>query len=913
MRLLRTIRLRVRSLFQSRRVDQDLDVELRDHLERQIESHRAAGLSADDARAAARREFGNIAVIQEQVRDTRGVNLIEDAIRDLRYALRSMRRAPGYTAVAALSLALAIGANTAIFSLLDAVLLRPLPIAAPEQLVLIDGQYETGSSLISYPMYRDLAERQQVFSDVVACHDYYAAPLRVRIGSANVVQAVRGGEASGNYFSALGLVPALGRFFVPADDEPGSPAPVAVTSYDFWQRELGGASSVVGQSIRINEEAFTVIGVAPQGFRGLSIDSSLEVWVPLTRFRSAQGLRNRRGTFFRLFGRLKPGFTIPQAQTPMTQLFQQLRAEELPTGGSTASPPPRVEGYRIALQPGGQGFGFFRERLTRTLTILMALAALLVAIVCLNLTTLLSARTSARLREVAVRQALGASRRRLLQQLLTEHVLLALLGGALGVVFAMWASGVLLGFVSTDVALHSGFNRYVPESLQFQLNVRVLVFAEGVALLAGLVLALAPALLSNRPDLITLLKQRTGSTQGLSLGRLRVPVRKILVVSQVALSVVLLVSAGLMVRTVINLRGIDPGFNPGNVLMVDLDVTSTSRVGSQLTAFEHSLHERLNALPGVRSASLSWMSLFSDSDLRMGVNVQGYTPPPATDRAGARIDVVSAGYFETVGMTLAAGRTFTTRDNESAPHVTIVNEAFVRRFFPNENPLGMRFSVGQAVSAVVQEIVGVVKDAKYNDLRADTKEMFYLPLLQTPTSRARSIQVRTAGPPAVLVQQIRQVVREADPSIVITESKTLVDQVDRTLAQERLLADLSSFFGSAALLLACIGLYSVLAYQVIQRTQEIGVRIALGSPRAAVMWLVVRDGLLLVGLGLTFGVPIALALSRSVASQLFGVTATDPVTIAVVVVILLGVAALSCYLPARRAAGVDPVIALGSE
>jgi predicted permease len=786
-------------------------------------------------------------------------------------------------------------------------------VGAPEQLVLIDGQYETGWSLISYPMYRDLAERQQVFTAVAAGQDYSAAALRVRVGSANVVQAVRGGAVSGNYFSTLGLVPARGRLFVPADDEPGSPAPVAVVSYDFWQRELGGASSVVGQPIRINEEAFTVIGVAPQGFRGFSIDSSLEVWVPLTTFRSAQGLRNRRGTFFRLFGRLKPGVTIPQAQTPMTLLFQQLRAEELRTGGVAASPPPRVEGYRIALQPGGKGFGFFRERLTRTLTILLALAGLLVAIVCMNLTTLLSARASARLREVAVRQALGASRRRLLQQLLTEHVLLALLGGTLGVVFAMWASGILLGFVSTDVALHSGFNRYVPEGLQFQLNVRVLAFAEGVALLAGLVLALAPALFSNRPDLITLLKQRTGSTQGLSLRRVRIPIRKILVVSQVALSVVLLVSAGLMVRSVINLRGIDPGFDSANVLLVDLDVMSTGRTGNQLIAFERSLHERLNALHGVRSASLSWVSLFGGSDIGYGVTVYGDTPSPVNEPVRARIDVVSAGYFETVGMTLGAGRTFTERDNESAPHVAIVNEAFVRRFFPNENPIGKRLSVGRAVSTMVKEIIGVVKDAKYNDLRDETKEMFYLPLLQTPTLAARSIQVRTVGPPAVLVAQIRQVVREADPSIVITESKTLVDQVDRTLVQERLLADLSSFFGAAALLLACIGLYSVLAYQVVQRTHEIGVRIALGSPRAAVMWLVVRDGLLLVGLGVALGVPSALALSHFVASQLFGVTATDPVTITVVVVTLLGVAGLSCYLPARRAAGVDPIIAVGSE
>jgi predicted permease len=909
MRVLKTIRLRLRSLFRSRHVEQELDAELRGHLEWQIEFHRAAGLSPADARDAALREFGNVPLIQEQCRDTRRVNWIEDLIRDAGYALRSMRRAPGFTAVALFSLAVAIGANTAIFSLLDAVLLRPLPVAAPEQLVLIDGSYDADWSLISYPMYRDLAERQQVFSGVLASTDFLATPLRVRTRASNAARAVRGGAVSGNYFSTLGLVPAHGRLLVPADDTPGNAASVAVVSYDFWRRELGGTSSVVGQTVVINEEPVTVIGVAPAGFRGLSIDSSLDMWVPLTKFRPARDLRNRRGTFFRLVGRLKPGVTIAHAQTAMTLLFQQLRAEELQTTGASGSGA-RVESYRIALGPGDKGYAFFRERVGRTLTILMAMAGLLVAIVCMNLTTLLSARATARQRELAVRQALGASRRRLLQQSLTENLLLAILGGTLGLVFAVWASRILLNLVSTDIALHSGFNQYVPDGLRFQFNWRILAFTEGIALLVGLFLALAPAPFLNRPDVITLLKQRTMQSQG-SIRHFGIPFRKILVVSQVAFSVVLLVGAGLMVRTVINLRGLDLGFDPANVLLVDFDVTGTGRTASQLTAFEQRLHERLNTLPGVRSASLSWIPLFSGTDWRMRVAVGGDALLSATEPVAARRDVVSAGYFETVGLTLVAGRTFTSRDNESAPPVAVVNEAFVRRLFGRDNPIGKRFAVGGP--ALVKEIVGVVKDAKYNDLREGAREMFYVPRLQTPASAARSIQVRTVVAPQMVVQQIREVVREADPNIVITETKTLADQVDRTLVRERLLADLSGFFGGAALLLACIGLYSVLAYHVIQRTQEIGVRIALGSPRGSVMWLVVRDALLLVGLGVVFGVAAALALSHSIASQLFGVSPTDPATITAIVMILLGVAGVSCYLPARRAAGVDPIVALGAE
>jgi predicted permease len=911
---------KVRAVFGRANLDEDLRAELDAHLEMEVEANLDRGLTSENASQSARRSFGNPTIIRESSRETWMFGSLETLLQDLRYALRVLRRSPGFAVTAVSVIALGVGANTAIVSLLDAVVLRPLPVAAPEQLVLIDGQYENEWSLISYPMYRDLAERQQVFSDVVASSDYSAMPLRVRAGESSVVRAVRGGAVSGNYFSTFGLVPALGRFFVPGDDEPGRTAPVAVVSYDFWQRELGGTSSVLGQSLMISalggrssdvhEESFTVIGVAPPGFTGISIGSSLEIWVPITK--SAQDLRNRRGTFFRLIGRLKPGVTMSQAQTAMTLLFRQLRAAELQTHGDAASgPATRVEGYRIALEPGDKGFGFFRETLARPLVIVSGMAALLVLIVSMNLTTLLLARAAARQREIAIRQALGAGRRRLLQQVLTENVLLAVLGGTLGLAFAVWASRILLNFISGQIALNSGFNQYVPSSLELQLNVRVLAFTGAIALFVGLFLALVPALAVKRPDIITLLRQWTGTRRGFSIGQLRIPVGKILTVSQVAFSVVLLVGAGLMIRTVINLRGLDPGFDPENVLLVDLDVTRAGRTGPQLTAFERSLHERLNEMPGVRSASLSWISLFSGTDLGMRVMIDGYSSPRG---GGARVDVVSADYFETVGMTLVAGRTFTPHDDEAAPPVAIVNEAFVRRFFQRDNPIGKRFTVGRMLGpAMVKEIVGVVHDAKYNDLRQSAKEMFYVPLLQTPTLPTRSIQVRTVGTPQALSQQIRQVVREADSNIVITDIKTLAGQLDRTLVRERLLAHLSGFFGVTALLLACIGLYSLLAYQVIQRTQEIGVRIALGSPRASVLWLVVRDALLLVALGLALGVPSALALSHFVESLLFGLTPTDPMTIGVVTMILLGVAGLSCYLPAWRAAGVDPIIALRFE
>jgi predicted permease len=910
MRRVRTIQFRLRALFDRCRVEQELEAELRDHLERQIEVHRAAGLPPADARAAALREFGNVPLVQEQCRDARRLNWIDDLRRDLGYALRSMRRTRGYAAVAVLSLAVAIGANTAVFSLLDAVVLRSLPVAAPEQLVLIEATYEAQPSIISYPMYRDLAERQQVFSDVAASHDFYAEPLRVRILGSTAVRAVRGGTASGNYFSTLGLVPALGRFFAPVDDDPNDPASVAVVSYDFWQRELGGLSSVVGHSLSINEEPFTVIGVAPAGFRGTAINSSLEVWVPLTKFRSRRDLTERRGTFFKLLGRLRRGVTVEQAQTAMTLLFQQLRAEELQAHATIASRlPARVEGYRIALQPGGKGFGFFRERLARTLTILMGMAALTVAVACLNLATLVFARMAARRREIALRQSLGASRRRLLQQLLTESVLLTVLGGALGLAFAAWASTVLLSFVSTDVALHGGFDRYVPESLRLQVDLRVLAFTAAVALLAGVLLALASAPSLDRANLVTLLED--GGRHSRGLGSLRIPARKVLV-AQVGFSMVLLVGAGLMLRTLGNLRGLDAGFDPENVLVVDLDLAGTGRTGSQLVAFERHLHERLGALPGVRSASLSWIRMFGGSDWRWNVVAEGSSV--AAEPVAARLDAVSAGYFETVGMRLVAGRTFTPRDDASAPPVAIVNEAFVRRLFPNHGPLGKRFSLGRTPNAAMaREIVGVVKDAKYNDLRQDTMEMFYVPLLQAPTSPARQVQTRAAGPPQALVPQVRTVLREADPNIVVTETKTLAEQVERTLVRERLLASLAGFFGAAALVLSCIGLYGVLAFHVVERTQEIGVRMALGSSPTGATWLVTRNALWLVGLGVALGVAAALALSRLLDSLLFGLTPADPVTIAGVLAIVLGVAGLSCYVPARRAAGVDPIIALRSE
>jgi predicted permease len=913
---------KVRAAFARVTLDEDLRAELDAHLQMEVEANLDRGFSPENASQSARRSFGNSAAIRESSREAWMFHSLETLLQDVRYGLRVLGRSPGFAVTTVSVIALGVGANAAIFSLLDSVVLRPLSVAAPEQLVLIDGEYETGWSLISYPMYRDLAERQQAFSDVVASSDYSATPLRVRAGNSSVVRAVRGSAVSGNYFLSLGLVPALGRFFVPADDEPGGAAPVAVVSYDFWQRELGGASSVIGQSLSIGElggrsadvqeASFTVIGVAPPRFAGISTGSSVEIWVPITKFRVADNLRNRRATFFRLIGRLKPGVTASRAQTEMTHLFQRLRAEEQqPRGDPASGGGTRVEGYRIALQPGDKGFGFFRETLARPLAILTTMAALLVLILSMNLATLLLARATARQREITIRQALGASRRRLLQQVLTENLLLAMFGGMLGLVFAVWASTILLSFISAEIALTSGFNQDVPTGLEFQLNLRVLAFTGGVALLVGLFLSLAPALVAKRPDIITPLQQWTGSPRDFTVGQFRIPVGKILVVSQVACSVVLLVGAGLMIRTVINLRGLDPGFEAANVLLVDLDVRSAGRTGSQLTAFERSLHERLNEMPGVRSASLSWISLFSSTDLGVRVLLDGDSSPRGES---ARVDVVSAGYFETLGMPLIAGRTFTRRDDEAAPPVAIVNEAFVRRFFQGANPLGRRLSVGRMLGpAMAKEIVGVVHDAKYNDLRQSTKEMFYVPVLQTPTLPARSIQLRTVGPPQALSQRIGQVVREADPNIVITDTKTLSDQVDRTMVRERLLAHLSGFFGVSALLLACIGLYSLLGYQVIQRTPEIGLRIALGSPRGNVLWLVLRDALLLVGVGVALGVPTALVLSRSVASLLFGVSPTDPVTIGVVVIILCGVTALSCYLPARRAAGVDPIIALRFE
>jgi predicted permease len=831
---------------------------------------------------------------------------------DLRFSTRRLTKNPGFTLMTLMVLAVAIGANTAMFSLLDAVVLRSLPVAAPHQLVLIEGHYQNNSSLISYPMYRDLEKLQQVFTSVAASRDYYAIPLRVRVQGWNAAEAVRGGAVSGNYFSTLGLVPVQGRFIVPADDEPGSAASVAVVSYDFWQRALGRSPSAVGQSVTINEEPFTVIGVAPKRFTGISIGSSLEVWVPLTKFRSARELAGRRGTFFKLFGRLKPGVTVAQAQTAMTLLFQQLRAAEPQPDGGGLALPPEPQRYWIGLPSGDKGFRFFRDTLSRTLTVLMAMGALLLAILCLNLATLLSARATARQHEIAVRQALGASLRRLVRQILLENVTLAVLGGLAGLAFAFWTSRVLLGFVSTEIALHSGFTRYVPVGLDFTLDMRVLMFTQAVALLTGVLVSLAPVLVTRRHDLISLVKERTVITPGFMIGGMRLPVGKILVVSQVAISIVLLVGAGLTVRTVFNLQSLDPGFDPTNVLLIDFDVTGTGRDGAQLLSFERMLHNRLNTLPGVRSASLSWISLFSDSDLRWGVVAPG--APLAAAGVSARVDAVSAGYFETIGMTLLAGRTFTTHDNESAPLVAVVNESFARRFFPQHNPIGKRFSLGRLPNPEpAKEIVGVVKDAKYNDLREDAREMVYAPLLQTPVAPARSIQIRAIGAPQALVSQAREVLREADANIVVTDVKTLTEQVDRTLVREQLLATLSGFFGGCALLLASIGLYSVLAFQVVQRTREVGVRIALGSGRANVIWLVARDALLLVVLGVVVGVPAALATSRSVDKLLFGLTAADPLTLTLAVIVLLGVAGLASYLPARRAASVDPIVVLRSE
>jgi predicted permease len=838
----------------------------------------------------------------------RGGMHMESLWQDLRYGWRMLSKAPGVTLIVVLTLALGIGANAAVFTLINAALLRALPaVQQPHELVILGGRERGSYSLISFPMYRDLRARQQVFTDILASGG--ERPVRLTIpGGAETVEVdnVRVSAVTANYFSVLGVRPTLGRFF--SEDEDRNPqssetaGSLVILSDSFWERQFGRDPKVLERTVLVDRSPCRVIGVTPRGFYGDSAGSEPDAWVPLISFTMRENLENRRGVFTSYLARLKPGVSVQQAQTAMTLLFQQLkeaeRAQLPPSNPNRAS---AIEDFSLVLQPGATGFNTaLRHTFGQPLWIVLAIVALVLLIACANVANLLLARAAVRQREISVRLALGCGRLRLIRQLLTESLLLSALGALAGLFVAWWGSPVLLRMVDTG-----------PLSLRLDLSpdARVLAFMVAVTLLTGLLFGLAPAWRASGFDLASAMKDQSRSGTG---RRVKQYLGRTLVVLQVALSLLLLIGAGLLIHSLYNLQQVNLGFRPQQVLLFELAHNPQRGEPAALAQVARAVHERVKQVPGVQQASLSFMTLFGGSDIYAPLRIQDY-PGSHQEPVNARYNSVSAGYFETVGMRLLEGRDFDAQDAENAPRVAVVNESLARRYFGQSSPLGrlMEISAGPPPHRPIQ-IIGVVSDAKYNNLRAEVKPMFYMPLQQLPRV-LRSLEVRTTEPSAALAAPVRQAVLDVTKDVMIRRVLPLSAQIDNTLASERLIMTLCTFFGLLALLLASIGLYGVLSYGVAQRTHELGIRMALGATGRNVLWLVLRQSLAVVFVGIALGLGMAIFCTRLIASFLYGLSPTDPAAIVLSLLLLLAVALLACYLPARRATKVDPLIALRHE
>jgi predicted permease len=915
------LRARLRALFRRETVLHDIEEELRVHVEMETETNIKRGMPPDEARAAALKSFGNLVRNAERGYDIRGGGWLEALWQDLRHGARMLIKDKGLTTIAILSLALGIGANTAIFSLVDAVLLKSLPVKDPAALVQFkwvagrsfrgfgyDGSAITDEATglrtnTSFPQqtFEQFRGRQNALTELFA----FATLEQVNANVDGQAEVASGLVVSGGYFTGLGVQPALGRTITAEDDRQEAPA-VAVLSYRYWERRFGANPAVIGKQINLNNAAFTIIGVTPQEFTGtLGQGNAPDLTIPLQMepaVRRNNASLNRQALWWLLLmGRLKPGATPEQARAELEPVFQRTAFENLrrPQNQTQAAPIAPQDYPRLAVAPGRRGDTDWGWRQRQSLYLLMAVVGLVLLIACTNLANLLLARAAERRKEMAVRLALGAGRWRLARQLLSESTLLAVGGGALGLLFALWGR---------DILLKLRFSGQEMSALQAGLNLRVLAFTFAVSVFTGLLFGLAPAWRATRVDLTPALKDTGRSSAGL----LRSWLSRSLVVAQVALSLLLLIGAGLFLRTLHNLQQVAPGFNAQNLLLFRVDPRLSGYQGEGLRDVYQRMFERIEAVPGVRSVTFSRHPLLSGSHGSRPFFLPGQPADP-NNPPGANIHIVRANFFDSMELPIQLGRGLSPHDDANAPRAAVINQTLARRYFPDDNPVGKRFSFGPDRPGEV-EIVGVAQDAKYTSLRAEVPPTIYVPWLQELRGLGQmNFEVRTAGDPGGLLAAIRQAMREVDGNLPLFDVKTQVEQASQSLAQERLFAALLSFFGSLALGLAALGLYGVLAASVAQRTQEIGIRMALGAETRHVLRLVIGQGMLLVGMGLAAGSAVAFWLTQLLKSWLYGVGVTDPLTFAAIAALLTVVALLACSLPARSATKVDPMAVLRRE
>lgn len=807
-------------------------------------------------------------------------------IQDLRFGIRMLLKKPGFTLIAILSLALGTGANTAIFSLVNTVLLRPLPIERPEQLIALNSTGGRSSfPTFSYLNYKDLRDRSNVFSGLIA---YSFTPLSLSHDGIN--ERLWGYEVSGNYFDVLGVKAALGRTIGAGDDSVTSAQPVAVISYKCWQQRFGSDPGVIGKNVIVNGSSFQIIGVTPAGFFGTEVLSAAEMWFPIAVQPQIDGGRswlNDRGVdnvFIQ--GRLKPGVTSAQAQTVLNDIAVQLEREF----------PDVNQNKRVTISPAGLIGNFMRGPVLGFAGLLMVVVGMVLLLACTNLANLLLARATERRREMAVRLAVGASRFRVVRQLLTESLLLGLLGGALGLLPALW-------LVNLATTFKMPLN--VPVAFDFKVDSRVYLFTLLLSFTTGSLFGLLPALQATKTDLVPALKD-----EGSFGGQRGSWWKSGLIVLQVALSLVLLVGGGLMLRSLRQASTINLGYDPQQAGEVSFNLRLQGYDSAHSREFQKRLLDRVRAIPGVQFVGLTDLAPVDLHFSRTRVFIEGQSVPRANDAPVAMFNRASSGYFQALKTRLLQGRDFTEQDDENAPPVAIINETFARRFYPGENPIGKRFSIGSADGTTVQ-VIGVVQDGKYANLGETPKPFFSRPLWQSGSGDT-SVIARSTDDPQRLIAAVRREVQQLDPNLPLA-SGTLVEKMSLPLLPARAAAYVFGSFGLLALVLAAIGIYGVMSYAIATRTHEIGIRMALGAQKGSVLLLVMRQGITLTLIGVVLGLGAALGLTRLMSGVLFGVSATDPLTFALTATLLASVALLACYVPARRATQVDPLVALRHE
>ncbi|MGC9994336.1 MAG: ABC transporter permease [Terriglobia bacterium] len=890
------------ALFRRRKPVDDLEEEIRAHLEMEERENLEAGMPPEEAHYAALRRFGNVTLTQERSREMWGWESFETLWQDIRYGLRILAKNRGFTAVAVLTLAIGIGANTAIFSLINAVMLRMLPVQRPNELRLVgmvdphsDGD---GDTSFTNPLWEQVRDRQDVFSGVLAW-----SGSRFDLAQGGAVHYANGMWVSGDFFKTLELRPAAGRLITTSDDQRGCSG-AAVLSYGFWQEHYGGAPSAIGSTLSLNDHPFEVVGVAPPGFYGMEVGRNFDVAIPICAATLFDGKKTRLDQrsywWLRVAGRVKPGVSLSKLAARLGVLSPQIFTAALPQDWDSNGQKSFLRQVLVTT-PAATGTSELRGQFDRPLQMLMGVVGLVLLIACANIASLMLARAAARQKDLAMRQALGASRLRLIRQLLTECVLLSSAGALVGILLARWGTALLVRYISTaDNAVF----------LDLSLDRRVLGFTLAIAIFTSVLFGLLPELRATRVSLALAMK----GGQAVEIDRrARFRNRHWIVASQVALSLVLLVAAGLFLRSFWKLATLDIGFDRNNVLVVGANLETAKVPGDQQLSICEAIESRLRALPGVVSVGRSWTTPVSGSGWNGWIETE-WSKGLTGRNSLAWFNFVSPGYLGTLRMTLLAGRNFNDRDTKTAPAVVIVNQTLAQRFFPNLNPIGRTFRIveyGKPGPPI--EVVGVVRDSKYQTLREKTHPTAFFQVTKIPgDGEAETFELRTGVRPSGLVSEVQAAVAGVNKEIPL-EFHTLSEQVNDSMVQERMLALLSGFFGTLALLLAMIGLYGTLSYLVAQRQTEFGIRMALGAERGSILRLVMRSVISVLAVGVVAGVGISLAATRVLQQLLFGLGPHDVVTMIAAVAVLSVVALIAGYLPARRAMKVDPMVALRNE